>query len=62
MQSYDTKHWEELIGEIIDRLGMARFIEMVAYVADERGHKRVAEHVGRLEHLAAAEQRGAKYG
>jgi hypothetical protein len=54
---YDNKHWEELIGTIIDRIGMARFVEMVAYVADEKGHKQIADHLGRLEHLAAAEQR-----
>jgi dissimilatory sulfite reductase (desulfoviridin) alpha/beta subunit len=62
MQSYehDTKHWEELIGEIIDRLGIDRFVEMVAYVTDEKGFKQVAEHIGRLELLAAAEQKAVK--
>ena len=57
MQDYDRTHWEELIGTIIDRIGMARFVEAVAYVADEKGHRQVAAHIGRLEHLAAAEQR-----
>ena len=59
MPSYDNKHWEELISEIIYRLGVDRFIEMVAYVTDEKGFKQIAEHIGRLEHLAAAEQRAA---
>ena len=56
MPDYDRTHWEELIGTIIDRIGIHRFIEAVSYVADERGFKQVAEHIGRLEHLAAAEQ------
>jgi hypothetical protein len=35
---------------------------MLAYVADQKGYKQIAEHIGRLEHLAAAEQRVAKHG
>ena len=57
---YGKAHWEELIGVIIDRIGVDRFIEAVAYVADQKGYKQVAEHIGRLEHLAAAEQWVAK--
>jgi hypothetical protein len=60
MAEYDHKHWEDLIGVIIDRLSMAGFIEAVAYVADEKGYRQVAEHIGRLEILAASEQRVAK--
>jgi hypothetical protein len=62
MQSYDNKHWEELIGTIIERIGMARFLEMSAYVADQKGHRQVADHIGRLEPLAAAEQNVRRFG
>jgi hypothetical protein len=62
VKEYDTRHWEELIGVIIDRLGMDRFVEMAAYVADQKGYKQVAEHIGRLEVLAAAEQRTVAHG
>ena len=61
MQSYDAKHWEELIGTIIERIGMDRFVEAVAYVADQKGYRQVAEHIGRLEILAASEQRVATW-
>ena len=54
---YNKAHWEALIGTIIERIGMSQFIEMVAYVADEKGYRQVAEHIGRLEILAASEQR-----
>ena len=57
---YDKTHWEELIGVIIDRIGVDRFIEAVAYVTDQKGYRQVAERIGRLEHLAAAEQWVAK--
>jgi hypothetical protein len=62
IEAYDRKHWEALIGVIIDRIGMHRFVEMVAYVADERGYRQIAEHIGRLEALAAAEQNVRRYG
>lgn len=54
---YDKTHWEDLIGVIIDRIGVDRFIETAAYVADQKGYRQIAEHIGRLEHLAASEQR-----
>lgn len=59
MSSYDhdNKHWEELIGTVIDRIGIHRFVEMAAYVADQRGYQQIAECMGKLEILAAAEQR-----
>jgi hypothetical protein len=60
MESYDKNHWEELISTIIDRIGMDRFIETIAYVADQKGYKQVADHIGRLEILAASEQRVAE--
>jgi dissimilatory sulfite reductase (desulfoviridin) alpha/beta subunit len=52
MLEYDNKHWEELIATIIDRLGVERFLEMVAYVLEQQGHTQIAEKLGRLEHLA----------
>jgi hypothetical protein len=55
MDEYDGAHWEALIGTIIERLGAERFVEMAAYVLEERGFVQVASRVGALQHLAAAE-------
>jgi hypothetical protein len=54
---YNKAHWEELIGVIMDRIGVDKFVEAVAYVADQKGFKQLAESIGRLEHLAASERR-----
>jgi dissimilatory sulfite reductase (desulfoviridin) alpha/beta subunit len=35
--NYDAQHWEQLIGTIIDRIGVERFFDMVKYVLEERG-------------------------
>lgn len=59
MSSYDhdNKHWEELIGTIIDRIGIHRFVEMAAYVADQKGYPACSRGKSRNEILAASEQR-----
>jgi dissimilatory sulfite reductase (desulfoviridin) alpha/beta subunit len=36
MPVYDTTHWEELIATIIDRIGVERFAETVAYVLEQK--------------------------
>ena len=55
IDEYTSIHWEELIGTIIERIGAERFVEMAAYVLEERGFVQVANRVGALQHLAAAE-------
>jgi dissimilatory sulfite reductase (desulfoviridin) alpha/beta subunit len=36
---YDSRHWEQLIGTIIDRIGVERFFDMVRYVLEQRGER-----------------------
>jgi hypothetical protein len=55
MVEYNGAHWEALIRTIIERIGAERFVEMAAYVLEERGFVQVASRVGALQHLAAAE-------
>jgi hypothetical protein len=48
MPAYDNAHWEALIGTIIERIGVERFIEMTAYVLDQRGNHLAAEYFSAL--------------
>jgi dissimilatory sulfite reductase (desulfoviridin) alpha/beta subunit len=57
MALYDNKHWEELIGVIIERIGVERFIEMTAYVLEQHGYLDIAEQIERLQHGAVEAQR-----
>ena len=50
---YDNKHWEELLGTIIDRLGVEKFAEMISYVLEQKGYERLGVACELLRRMAA---------
>jgi dissimilatory sulfite reductase (desulfoviridin) alpha/beta subunit len=50
---YDNKHWEELIGVIIDRIGVDKFAENVAYVLEQKGYARLGVACELLRRMAS---------
>jgi hypothetical protein len=51
MISYDKEHWEALIDVIIRRIGPDRFLEMTAYVLEQRGYQAIADKLAPLQLL-----------
>ena len=50
----DRKHWEELVGNIVDAIGVERFTELVAYVLiEQRGYERLSVACELLHRMAA---------
>jgi hypothetical protein len=45
---YDEKHWEVLVGTIIDRIGVEAFLDTTAYVLRQKQeqHAPASEHLG----------------
>lgn len=52
---YDREHWEQLIGTIIDRLGVDQFFEMIAYVLEQRGCANITAPLRHVAHQLAGE-------
>ena len=50
---YDEKHWEALIGVIVDRLGVEKFAEMISYVLEQKGYERMGVACELLRRMAA---------
>jgi hypothetical protein len=53
MHTLDNKHWEDLIGVIIDHLGVERFSEMLGYVFEQKGYERLGVACELLRRMAA---------
>ena len=49
---YDREHWEQLIGTIIDRLGIEGFFEAIAYVLHQRGPEHLILATALLRQMA----------
>jgi hypothetical protein len=53
MPPLDRTHWEELIGSIIDAVGVERFAEVVSYVLEQKGYERLGVACELLRRMAS---------